>query len=36
MLDERQLGPLTDNDPAWRDHAVFARDPLASRKQLAI
>jgi integrase len=25
VLDERQLGPLTDKDPEWRNEAVFAR-----------
>ncbi len=25
-LDERQLGPLTDKDPEWRDAAVFTRE----------
>ena len=24
ILDERQLGPLVDKDPAWRNAAVFA------------
>lgn len=26
ILDERQLGPITDKDPEWRDGAVFDRD----------
>jgi hypothetical protein len=26
ILDERQLGPLVDKDPEWRNAAVFARD----------
>jgi integrase len=25
VLDERQLGPVTDKDPEWRNEAVFAR-----------
>lgn len=25
-LDERQLGPLTDKDPEWRNEAVFTRE----------
>jgi integrase len=28
VLDERQLGPLTDKDPEWRNDAVFARDEV--------
>ena len=28
ILDERQLGPLVDKNPEWRDHAVFARDEV--------
>ena len=28
ILDERQLGPLVDKDPEWRDAAVFARDEV--------
>jgi hypothetical protein len=26
VLDERQLGPLTDKDPEWRNEAVFTRE----------
>ena len=28
ILDERQLGPLVDKDPEWRNDAVFARDEV--------
>ena len=28
ILDERQLGPLVDKDPEWRNEAVFARDEV--------
>jgi hypothetical protein len=28
ILDERQLGPLVDKDPEWRNAAVFARDEV--------
>jgi len=28
VLDERQLGPLTDKDPEWRNDAVFTRDEV--------
>jgi integrase len=28
ILDERQLGPLVDKNPEWRDDAVFARDEV--------
>jgi hypothetical protein len=28
VLDERQLGPLTDKDPEWRHEAVFTRDEV--------
>jgi len=28
VLDERQLGPLTDKDPEWRNDAVFTREEV--------
>jgi hypothetical protein len=28
ILDERQLGPLVDKHPEWRNDAVFARDEV--------
>jgi hypothetical protein len=28
VLDERQLGPLTDKDPEWRNEAVFTHDEV--------
>jgi hypothetical protein len=28
ILDERQLGPLVDKDPEWRNEAVFVRDEV--------
>jgi integrase len=28
ILDERQLGPLVDKDPEWRNEAVLARDEV--------
>jgi hypothetical protein len=36
ILDERQLGPLVDKHPEWRNDAVFARDEVETiRRKIA-